>query len=165
MENLNTVRLMVDRMLEGLARRLRLAGYDCALPPEVFRTPQAILERARAEGRPLLTTSGAYAEMAAPGEILRLPEGSPAMQARQVLAHYPIDVAALAFTRCSRDNAPLEDAPEEVAAAQLPPRVRQAGLRPVRRCPVCGRLYWPGSHWQRMRRQFESWTGHSLGNP
>lgn len=160
-----TARLMADRMLEGLARRLRLAGYDCALPPEVFRTPQAILERARAEGRPLLTTSGAYEALAlaAPGETLRLSEGALAEQVARVLERYPIDVSALAFSRCSLDNALLEELPEEAAAARTPPKVRAAGLRPVRRCPACGRLYWPGTHWERMRRQFEAWTGKPIG--
>lgn len=147
---------MADRMLAGLARRLRLAGYDCALPPEVFRTPQAILERARAERRLLLTTSLKLEALARPGEVLRLDEAPLGILVRRVMERVPIDFSALAFTRCSLDNTPLADA-DDAALAALPPRVRQAGLRPVRRCPACGRLYWPGSHWERMRRQFSEW--------
>lgn len=149
-------RLMADRMLEGTARRLRLAGYDCALPPEVFSTPQAILEHARAEGRLLLTTSPKLEALAQPGEVLRLDEAPLGTLIRQVMERVPIDFSTLAFTRCSLDNTPLADA-DDAAQATLPPRVREAGLRPVRRCPACGRLYWPGAHWERMRRQFLEW--------
>lgn len=147
--------LMADRMLEGLARRLRLAGYDCAMPPEVFTTPQAILEHARETGRVLLTTSAKLVETARPGETLLVTEGPPPRQAAFVMKSYPIDTASLAFTRCSRDNTPLVEVDEEAIAAELPPRVRAAKLRPVRRCPACGRLYWPGSHVARLRRQME----------
>jgi uncharacterized protein with PIN domain len=149
-------------MVEGLARRLRLAGYDCASPPEVCLTPQAILERARAEGRVLLTTSGGLEALARPGEIVRLPEAPLGDWVRQVTARFPIDFAGAAFSRCSRDNAPLDEVPWAEVAGELPPRVRQAGPRPVRRCPVCRRLYWPGSHLERIRRQFKGWTGREL---
>lgn len=155
-------RLMGDRMLEGLVRRLRLAGYDCALPPEVFRTPLAILERARAEGRMLLSTSAQVEALARPGEVLRVPEGPLAAQAALVIERYPIDFSRLAFTRCSLDNTPLEDMPEAEAEARVPPRVRQGELRPVRHCPTCGRLYWPGTHWEKIRRQFAAWIGKPL---
>lgn len=155
------VQLMADRMLEGLARRLRLAGYDCQTPPEVFRTPQAILERARAEGRLLLTTSPALEARAAPGEVLRLDEAPLGTLVRRVMERVPIDFSGLAFSRCSLDNTPLAEAGDAEIAAGLPPRVREAGLGPVRRCPACGRLYWPGSHWARMRRQFAQWGARS----
>lgn len=155
-------RLLADRMLEGLARRLRLAGYDCAMPAEVFRTPQAILEHARAAGRVLLSTSGRLDAMARPGELLLVPEGSLAAQVSIVIKSYPIDFEQFAFTRCSRDNTPLEAVDWERIREDLPPRVREAGLAPVRRCPSCGRLYWPGSHCARLRRQFQGWTGLDL---
>jgi hypothetical protein len=56
------------------------------------------------------------------------------------------------FQRCLRCNDLLEPVlDEDVAAAQLPPRVRERHAA-FRRCPACGRLYWPGTHHQRMER-------------
>jgi uncharacterized protein with PIN domain len=48
-------------------------------------------------------------------------------------------------------NAPLSEVSADDAAAILPPDARQLG-GPIRRCPMCGRVYWPGSHVRRMTR-------------
>jgi uncharacterized protein with PIN domain len=48
-------------------------------------------------------------------------------------------------------NTPLADVAPADAAGLLPPAAR-ALPGSVRRCPTCGRVYWPGSHVRRMTR-------------
>lgn len=146
--------LLADRMLEGLARRLRLMGYDCALLAGPFRSNEAILAHARGEGRTLLTTARGLHALA-PGEVVLVPAESLAGQVREVLRRFPIDVARLAFTRCSRDNALLEELTFAQAEGQLPPLVRELRPDPIRRCPLCGRLYWPGTHVPRIEEAIQ----------
>ena len=152
------IRLLADRMLEGLARRLRLMGYDCASVPAEIKSDKEILRIAAEEGRVLITTARHLAELGGEAACLLAP-GSLDEQVRSILGLYPIDHARLAFTRCSRDNAPLDDVPFCEVEAELPPLVREMRPEPVRRCPQCGRLYWPGTHLERLIRLFRQEYG------
>ncbi|HET9208434.1 MAG TPA: Mut7-C RNAse domain-containing protein [Burkholderiaceae bacterium] len=58
--------------------------------------------------------------------------------------------SARPFTRCLSCNAPLRPLASELAAPRVPPRVRALHDRFVT-CDGCGRVFWEGSHWRRMR--------------
>ncbi|MCE5230991.1 Mut7-C RNAse domain-containing protein [bacterium] len=147
--------LMLDGMLVGLARRLRLMGYDCALPRPGEAGP-AIAWRARAEGRVLVTVSRTQLERP-PVEVFLVPEDDLTAQVRAIVRRFPIDVERLAFTRCSRDNTPLKTIPLNEVITRIPPRAREL-ITEVRRCPQCGRLYWDGTHVERMRKRMREYT-------
>jgi hypothetical protein len=140
------MRFLCDEMLARLARLLRAAGYDTALAePGERDTP--MLARVRAEGRVLVTRDRELAARASPASVL-LRQDAAEDQARALTAVLPIDWELAPFTRCVMDNTALREAtPEEVAA--MPASAQGAG-GPFRACPVCGRLYWPGSHVKRM---------------
>lgn len=61
------------------------------------------------------------------------------------------------FSRCLICNETLLPVSKEAVEAQLPPSVRRR-QHTFRRCPRCLRLYWPGSHWQRMRERLATAT-------
>ena len=70
-------------------------------------------------------------------------------QAQQVLARYRLARKARPFTLCLHCNAPLHAVAKSEVEKDLPPQVR-ALHQTFRRCDVCRRVYWKGSHWQRM---------------
>jgi uncharacterized protein with PIN domain len=144
---------LLDGMLRGLARRLRLMGYDCALPPEGV-PGERLPAKARAEGRTLVTGSRKIQQLA-PGEIMFIPPGELNDQVRAITSRWPIDTARHGLTRCSRDNTPLEAVSFDEVADRLPPLVAERRPDPVHRCPACGRLYWEGTHTRRLRDWFE----------
>jgi uncharacterized protein with PIN domain len=142
-------------MLLRLGRWLRAAGHDTAIA-EGGADDAALIARCAAEGRVLLTRDrrlASRAEAAVP--VLRLAEDGLDAQARALAGALGIDWRHAPFTRCVIDNALLDPAPPE-AAAQLPLRSRGTG-GPLRRCPCCGRLYWPGGHVRRMRERLAAW--------
>ena len=57
--------------------------------------------------------------------------------------------------RCMRCNEPLQPVAKAAVLHRLPPMVR-VEQHSFSRCPRCARLYWPGSHWQRMRRRLDT---------
>jgi uncharacterized protein with PIN domain len=142
-----SVRLFCDEMLARLGRWLRAAGYDTAIA-EGGVPDRTLIARCAAEGRILLTRDRHLAAVA-DGRIrvVRLTETAVAAQARASRAALGIDWQKAPFTRCLVDNAPLDPAPPEMAM-QVPPSSRAAG-GPLRLCPECGRLYWPGGHVRR----------------
>jgi uncharacterized protein with PIN domain len=62
------------------------------------------------------------------------------------------------FSRCTRCNAAIEALPRALAEPLVPPRVA-ARHAEFWRCPRCGRIYWAGTHLNRMRRTLEGVLG------
>jgi uncharacterized protein len=140
------MRFLCDEMLARLARLLRAAGYDTALA-EPGERDTALLARVRDEARVLVTRDRELAARAAPAAVL-LTSDRLEDQAKALSVVLPIKWDLAPFTRCTLDNTILRDAtPVEVDRMPADARVRGG---PYRACPVCGRLYWPGSHVKRM---------------
>jgi uncharacterized protein with PIN domain len=134
-------RFLADAMLERLARWLRVLGFDaeCAAGPD-----GAIMERAAAEGRHLLTRDrrlAADAEALAPLLIL---SNEPLEQLREVLERFDLPMPHDLFRRCMLCNVALVEEPSG-----------------HRRCPECGREYWEGFHTRRMRAALAQTFGGS----
>ena len=151
------MRLLCDEMLTRLGRWLRAAGYDTEIA-EGGRPDRALVVRCAAEGRLLLTRDRHLAELATLRRVpvLRLFEATVEEQARVLRSALGVDWQYAPFTRCVLDNTPLAPAPPEMAA-QVPPDSRAAG-GPLRRCPECDRLYWPGGHVRRMQARLAAWN-------
>jgi uncharacterized protein with PIN domain len=143
------MRLLCDEMLKGVGPWLRAAGYNVAIVDDGARDDD-LLARAAAEHRLLLTCDRRLGGRAAPdATVIVLRTENFGQIARELRARLGIDWLYAPFTRCLIDNAPLIPADEGTVAA-LPATVRQ-GDGPIRRCPECHRVYWPGSHVRRMR--------------
>ena len=148
------MRLAADEMLRGLGRWLRAAGHD-TLIAEPGEGDKSLLARSRAEARVLLTRDRTLAERAGPDGVWLRAVGLDDA-ARELRERLGLDWRFAPFTRCLVDNAELDEAGPE-ASQVLPPRARSLG-GPLRRCPACGRLYWPGSHVRRMQARLDAWA-------
>jgi hypothetical protein len=71
------------------------------------------------------------------------------VQLRQVFSELGLELEE-ALTRCIECNAELEERVPAVVAERVPAYVRRTQTR-YSQCPACGRVYWAGTHWQRMR--------------
>lgn len=146
-------RFLADSNVGRLARWLRVLGYDAAYEPAL---PDAqVIARALAEGRVLLTrdadmmrrrviTGGAL-------KAILLRHDRVEDQVRQVLTELALEPSQ-ALSRCLDCNAELEPRAKDAVAHRLPPYVRATQDR-FSECPSCARIYWPGTHWERMRER------------
>jgi hypothetical protein len=139
-------------MLGRLARLLRAAGHDAALVPAELDDGD-VLAWARREERVLLTRDRRLAEDAGFHAFL-IEANRPDEQARDLARSFEIDWLADPFTRCLLDNHLLR--PATVREVQALPLSQPERPRPIRACPECARLYWPGSHVRRMLGKLES---------
>ena len=71
-------------------------------------------------------------------------------QLLEVLRRFDLSRSVSPFERCLRCNERLEAVPKADVFHRIPPRSRDL-YDEFRQCPGCGRLYWPGSHYRRMR--------------
>ncbi len=153
-------RFAVDKMLGRLATWLRLLGLDTAYGPHL--SGRALLHLARREQRVVLTRDTRLARSARNVPLLFVSADCFRDQLKQVLAAFGIDPLRNFLTRCSRCNQPLHDLPRDRAAPFVPAYVRDTAER-FAQCPRCHRIYWPGTHAERMRRELAALgTGRSL---
>jgi uncharacterized protein with PIN domain len=148
-------RLLCDEMLAALARWLRAAGHDTALA-EPGAPDAALVQRCREEGRVLVTRDRSLAGARAVVPAVLLMTEDLDDQARALAERLDLDWLKAPFTRCMMDNAVLRPATAGEIAA-LPGQTRTLS-GPFRACPVCGRLFWPGSHVRRMTERLERWA-------
>lgn len=149
-------RFLADAMLGRLARWLRLLGFDTAYDPAI--EDAEVARRAFAERRTVLTRDRALpVEWRLPRVVVLRSEGTHE-QLRELARVVPLRSAARPFSRCSRCNARLEDAPAETVAASVPARIAATQSRFLR-CCGCGHVYWEGSHVERIRRRLEDALG------
>lgn len=150
-------RFLCDEMLAGLARWLRAAGHD-ASTPEKGEPDQRLIARAAVQDRLFLTRDRPILlHRASIGLVVMLESESLDDQAEELKRRLAVDWLADPFSRCLVCNVAVEPArPADLAGI---PEQARALPGPIRRCPSCDRVYWPGSHERRMRARLEAWAG------
>lgn len=135
-------------MLGRLARWLRLLGYDTSYEAHV--EDASLVRRALREDRVILTRDRALPEEFRVPALVLVKAERPDEQLRELVTRFQLDTEGRLFTRCSRCNAILESVPREQIAERVPARVLRDHDR-FKRCPGCERVYWEGSHVDRIR--------------
>ena len=86
------------------------------------------------------------------GQLIR--HSNPADQLREVVGLYGLRDQILPFSRCLCCNNGLQEIAKAEIIDRLQPLTRKY-YYDFRICPQCERLYWPGSHRQRMLKLIE----------
>jgi uncharacterized protein len=145
---------LADAMLGRLARWLRVVGADTIqLPTDA--PDVALVARARADERVLLTRDRHLLRELRPHRELAIQSDVPLEQLREVVRAFALRRPAELLTRCLLCNIPLVEMTPAEILQQVPPRSRELP-GPMRRCPTCGRAYWRGSHVRRMEAALEA---------
>ena len=142
-------RFVLDTHLGKLARHLRMAGFDCLYRND-YRDSE-LINAALAERRIILTRDRGLLKqrLVTHGYFVRATESEA--QLREVVRALQLQSDLRPFTRCRECNGLLREVPRAEVEAQLPPKVRAAYAR-FQLCPGCGRIYWEGSHYERLQR-------------
>jgi len=150
---LRETRFVLDAHLGRLAAYLRMLGFD-ALYRNDFTDEQLAAISSR-DHRILLTRDRGLVKRSqiTHGYVVR--ETSPRAQIVETVRRFDLARSTQPFSRCMGCNGLLEDAAEEQVSARVPPAARER-YHDFRACPVCQRVYWKGSHYQRMSRLIET---------
>lgn len=149
-------RFLADEMLGTLARWLRMMGYDTEYARGLL--DGELLELASAEDRVLLTRDRQLAERAGSRGLL-ITSVVLDEQLEQVVSAYRLN-SDRPMTRCTVCNGELEAVGADEVAGKVPERVLE--LRDeFFICPMCGKVYWKGTHWDRIERTIERLRAHS----
>jgi uncharacterized protein with PIN domain len=146
---LRQTRFVLDVHLGKLARYLRLLGFDTRYRNDY--DDAAIIGLARAESRIILTRDRGLLKHGAVTHGYWVRATAPRQQLAEIVRMFDLGGSARPFTRCIRCNGELQPVPKSAVAERLPPRVR-AHFEVFVQCRECAAVYWPGSHYDRMRK-------------
>lgn len=142
------VRFIADAHLGGLARLLRMAGFD-TLYENNFQDADIEIIAAQ-EQRIVLSRDLELLKRSSIAHGAYVRALKPARQFGEIVERFKLR-SGQAFTLCLTCNAPLRPISVEAAHDRVPPNI-QATQRSFSTCEVCRRIFWEGSHWKSMQR-------------
>lgn len=153
------VKFIVDVNVGKLARWLRMLGYDTLFIHDVDDTELVTISLN--DKRVLLTkdTQIMLRRVITSGRVkaMLIEDDNPKDQLRQVARMLKID-QEMKFTRCLECNELLVPKGKDEVRELVPTYVFKTQLQYFQ-CPACQRIYWRGTHWQRMNKEIEALMG------
>ncbi|WP_334100033.1 Mut7-C RNAse domain-containing protein [Thermotoga petrophila] len=139
-------RFVLDIHLGKLARLLRMLGFEAVFGEE---SDEKLCWMAVKKKAILLSrdTGLLKREELVFGYYVR--NTDPKEQLVEVVERYDLKKWMKPFTRCIECGVELEEVPKEAVKNRVPPKV-YGFFNEFARCPVCGRIYWKGSHYDHM---------------
>ena len=149
-------RFAVDIMLGKLAKWLRVLGFDALSMPLDDRVR---VDSLLSQGSIPVTRREKFRDIEG---VLFIRNDHQIEQLKELISSLSIGIDELRpFSRCSLCNAELLQIQREAAFGAVPDYVFETSSD-FRKCPECARVYWPGSHRQKMFDKLESVTGWDL---
>ena len=146
---LRHTRFVLDIQLGRLAAYCRMLGFD-SLYRNDYDDP-TLADIATNEQRILLTRDHKLLtrKQVTHGYYIRATQ--PRRQIAEILTRFDLYDCLQPFTRCMRCNGGIKIISKEKATAHVPPRV-SAWHDEFWQCQDCGKIYWQGTHYQRMQQ-------------
>jgi uncharacterized protein with PIN domain len=144
------MRFVLDIHLRKLSALLRLAGFDALL----LADDADVADVSAREGRVALTRDIGLLKRSIVQHGYWIRQTNPELQFVEVLQRFALADRMNPFVRCMECNTLLVPVDVEAVAERLPPGTREC-FSQFHRCPGCGRIYWQGSHYERLVRLLE----------
>jgi hypothetical protein len=141
-------------MLGKLATYLRMAGVDSAY--NRFLSLPSLIKTALAEGRCVLTRRRDIVLTDGPVSVYCVNSNYPHEQLKDVITQFAISLdQADFFSRCLLCNESLKRIDKPDVIGKVPDYVTST-VSDFSQCPGCNKIYWKGTHYQNMLRQFHN---------
>jgi len=146
---LPAVRFILDGHLGRLSAYLRMLGFDCRYNNSL--DDPTLADISASEQRILLTRDRKLLmrKQVVYGYYVR--ETHPRRQLLEILTRFRLHNRLSPFSRCMKCNSDLTAISKVEAIASVPP-LAAARHDEFRQCLRCKKIYWQGTHFQRMKR-------------
>ncbi|MFQ5873692.1 MAG: Mut7-C RNAse domain-containing protein [Dehalococcoidia bacterium] len=156
-------RFVVDANVGRLAKWLRALGYDTIFDKDI--DDDTLIRIGLSQGRVLLTRDTRILErrVVTTGQLtaILVQDDDVFGQLKQVVGTLNLDSRNQRFSLCLVCNEPLIPVPKEEVHGEVPPYVFKTQST-FCRCPSCRKVYWQGTHWERMKAQLEKVQGEGV---
>ena len=145
---LRALRFVADAHLGGLARLLRMLGFDTLYSNTI--ADDEIRDLAAREARIVLTRDRELLKRKEITHGCYVRTLKPQHQLSEIVQRLQLEGSARPFTLCLHCNVALAPVDKAQVLARLPEKVA-AHYQSFSTCASCDRVFWEGSHWERMR--------------
>jgi uncharacterized protein with PIN domain len=140
-------KFICDVHLGKLARYLRMMGFDVYYKNDL--SDEEIVKISLKERRAILTKDRGILKRNEVTHGYYVRNTKVEEQAKEVIKRFDLQNEIKELTRCLECNSELIKISKEKIAGKLPPKVKQS-QEEFYECPGCGKLYWKGTHHQKM---------------
>ena len=155
---LRNPRFILDVHLGKLARYLRLLGFDTLYRNDY--EDATIIAISVAQQRIILTRDVGLLKHGSVTRGYWVRGTRPKRQLQEIIQVFYLNRCLAPFSRCIACNGELDSVAKETVLYRLPPRTREH-FDEFYECRGCARIYWAGSHYDRMRE----WINDLLACP
>jgi uncharacterized protein len=148
-------KFVLDVHLGKLARLLRLLGFDTVFDADL--SEKELVTIAVNENRILLSRGVNILKHKTIVFGYWLRSQQPEVQLQEVIRNYSLAGEFHVFTRCMVCNGAIVQVSKEQVQEQLPPKTKQY-FHEFYQCQHCQRVYWKGSHYERMQQFIRNLT-------
>ena len=150
---LRRVRFVLDTQLGKLAKRLRMLGFDTLYHNDFKETD--LIKISASENRILLTRNKKLLKRRCIDRGFWIRTTEPDSQVREIVKRLDLFSQCHPFTRCLECNTPVKSVSKKKILGLLKHQTA-AYFDTFTQCSACGKVYWKGSHYERMRQFLRS---------
>lgn len=155
---LRVTRFVCDVHLKTLAKRLRLLGFDTAF--DAAADDDLLEHTSFSERRILLTQDRQLLMRRSITHGMHVRSSDPERQVCEVLDRFHLRGECKPFTRCTECNGMLHAVEDPLELEALRTRIPDGvweWCREYHVCEACGQVYWPGTHWERLKQKVKGY--------
>jgi uncharacterized protein with PIN domain len=145
---LRDTRFILDVHLGKLAKYLRLCGFDTAYRNDFSDTD--IIGMSLSQHRIIITRDRGILKNGKVTHGYWIRSKDPESQIQEVFDRFDLRSSANPFSRCMECNGDLKIAAKDAISERLLPKTKRY-FDKFMICQSCGRIYWEGSHYKRMK--------------
>jgi uncharacterized protein with PIN domain len=146
---LRNPKFILDVHLGRLSKYIRLLGFDTLFERDL--NDRQIINTSLSEHRVILTRDKGLLKNRAVTHGYWIRSSKPTEQLTEVLKRFDLKNGLQPFTRCLECNGVLHDIPKDEIMDLLLPKTRDFYTE-FKKCNTCGRVYWEGSHYEKMKK-------------
>lgn len=153
---LRNPRFIADTHLGDMVKTMRALGLNVVHDPDL--SPAGIIRLSHEQKRTILTKSRKLLKHRAVTHGIFIRPGTVIHQIRGIIDLLCLDAEIQPFSRCLQCNTPLVPVAKQRILDRIPPRV-QTWCDQFTYCPHCDQIYWPGTHFTRLKQVVDAVLG------
>ena len=158
---LRVIKFILDEHLGKLAKYLRLCGFDTLI--STGYTDHDIIRISATEKRIILTRDRQLLKNKRVTHGYWIRSDNAGEQVREVFTRLDLKDMTEPFTRCIECNSLLAEVKKEEIEDRLLPGTKKY-YKDFKKCTGCDRIYWEGSHYERMKDMIEQITNSTINH-
>jgi uncharacterized protein with PIN domain len=151
-EPLRNTLFILDVHLGKLARYLRMIGYDTYYRNDL--EDNEIVSISIEENRIILTRDIQLLKNSAITHGYFVRDINPEKQLREIIGRFNLDLSGKLFSICMECNGRLKQVEKKEIEHRLEPGTQRC-FNEFYLCQMCEKIYWPGSHYEEMKRMID----------